>query len=194
MKYYIVAYALIASSSIFGGIQQSSLAGESTPVQPQNADYAQNTEIVTFKAPQGWQYAESTSLPPSVKVMVVGKGANEFPPSINLGTEAYTGTLKNYLKRIKEINDSQKHSWKDLGTINTDSGEASLSQVDSVTKWGNVKMMHVILLKDNTIYILTAAALKEEFSKFYKDFFAAFRSLKVSPSENTQYSNNDTTH
>jgi hypothetical protein len=49
------------------------------------------------------------------------------------------------------------------------------------TQWGRVKMMHVILLKKGVIYILTAAALLEEFPKFYKDFFNSLRSLRVNP-------------
>ena len=121
---------------------------------------------------------ESKELLPSVKAMVVGKGAYEFPPSINLGTEPYTGTLKQYLKRIKDINTSQGAEWKDLGSIRTQAGDASFSQVDRKTEWGDVRMMHVILIKDGTVYIMTAAARKEEFPTFYKTFFTALSSLR----------------
>ncbi len=131
-----------------------------------------------FTPPQGWKFAETKDLPTSVKVMVVGKGTHEFPPSINVGTEAFTGTLKQYLKRVKEINTSKGNEWKDLGTITTQAGEASLSQADSKTQWGDIRMMHVILNQNNTIYIVTAAASKEDFPKFYKDFFNAFRSIR----------------
>jgi hypothetical protein len=137
-----------------------------------------DVQNLTFKAPSGWHYADNKELSKSVKTMVIGKGEHEFPPSINLATENYQGTLKQYLKRIQEINSQQGHQWKDLGKIQTDAGSLSLSQVDSKTKWGQVRMMHVIFLKDETIYIMTAASLKEEFPKFYKDFFTAFKSLK----------------
>lgn len=140
-------------------------------------------EMIAFTAPTGWHSAETKDLPKSVKTMLVGKGSHEFPPSMNLGTEEYKGTLKDYLKKVKDINAAAGHEWKDLGLIDTKAGKASLSQLDSKTKWGNVRMMHLILLKDGVIYIVTAAALKEEFPKFYKDFFASFRSLHFTASK-----------
>ena len=139
------------------------------------------TEIqqVQFTPPQGWHFADPTSLPAGVKVMVVGKGSHEFPPSINLGTEAYAGSLKQYLKRIKEINDARGYEWKDLGTIRTQVGTASLSQVDQRTQWGDIRMMHLIFSHEGTIYILTATSLKEEFPNFYREFFATLRSVCI---------------
>ncbi len=142
---------------------------------PQN-NHKQTYLVLT--APEGWRSMEAKDLSPSVKMMVVGKGDYEFPPSINIGTEVYPGTLKAYLKRIKEINSSKGAEFKDLGTINIEAGVASLSQVDKKTEWGNVRMMHVIFKKDDTIYIATAAARREEFPTFYKSFFNALKSLK----------------
>lgn len=133
--------------------------------------------FLTFSPPQGWRTADKTALPPSVKIMVVGQGNHTFPPSVNLGTEKYKGTLKEYLNMIKEINHSQGADWKDLGTIKTLAGNASLSQVDSKTEWGEVRMMHTIMVRDGNAYVLTCAALKDEFPTFYKDFFSAMRSL-----------------
>jgi hypothetical protein len=134
---------------------------------------------VIFKPPAGWHFAEKTTLGPHTKVMVVGKGAHEYPPSINLVTENFSGTLKEYLKIVKEINKAKGEEWKDLGKIKTQSGEASLSQVDMKTEWGVVRLMHVIYLKEGTVYILTAASLKDEFAKFYKEFFNSFTSFKI---------------
>lgn len=139
---------------------------------------AQEPGTVVFNPPEGWHLADPKALPPSVKIMVVGQSGTDFPPSLNLGTEKFNGTLKEYLKTIKAINDSQGSEWKDLGTIRTQAGTASLSQVDAKTEWGEVRMMHVILLRENMVYILTAAARKEEFSRHYKDFFKSMRSLR----------------
>ncbi|MFA6914955.1 MAG: hypothetical protein WC222_01035 [Parachlamydiales bacterium] len=138
--------------------------------------------IVQFTPPPGWGAADPSSLPPSVKAMVIGKGKGAFPPSINLGMEPYTGTIKQYLKIIKAINDSQGSQWKDLGTVRTAAGDASLSQVDSKTEWGEIRMMHVILQKEGTIYILTAAAKKDEFPQHYKTFFDSMKSLRFNGS------------
>lgn len=145
-----------------------------------SAEETSSNEVIeiSFKPPEGWRLADSSALPKAVKRMVVGKGEHEFPPSINLGTDQFNGNLQDYLKLIRSINESQGTEWKDLGLIRTEAGDASLSQITAKTQWGNVKMMHTILVRDGTVYILTAAALQEEFPKFYKDFFASMRSLK----------------
>lgn len=136
-----------------------------------------------FTPPQDWKGVDPSVLPEHVKIMVVGKGNKELPPSINLGYEEYKGSLKDYLKIVKELNKSQGDPWVDLGTIETKSGPASLSQVDMASEWGTVRQMHVILLKNGVIYILTAAALKEEFPKFYPVFFESIKSLEISDKE-----------
>jgi hypothetical protein len=135
--------------------------------------------IVTFVPPPGWHQADSNALPPHVKFMVVGKGSTAFPPSMNLSVEPFKKGLNAYLKIIKSINESQGYEWKDLGMIKTQAGTASLSQVDTKTEWGDLRLMHAVLHKNGHIYILTASALKNEFSKFYKEFFAAMQSLRV---------------
>lgn len=135
--------------------------------------------IVTFVPPQGWRYADKKILPDHVQVMVVGKGKSAYPPSINLATEEYSGTLDGYLKIVKKINDVPGSNWSVVGTITTKAGEANLSQVESLTEWGEVKMMHTILNKDGVIYIMTASALKSEFPFFYKEFFASMHSLQI---------------
>jgi hypothetical protein len=134
---------------------------------------------IMFTPPKDWRYADTTQLGKAVKIMVVGKGSAHFPPSINLATETYQGTLKDYLKIMKAINDKEGAAWKDLGTIKTSAGNGSLSQVDLKNQWGEVREMHVVIKKKNTIYILTSAALREDFAKHYKDFFDAMRSLKI---------------
>ncbi len=111
--------------------------------------------------------------------MVVGNGNSHFPPSINVATENYTGSLKDYLKIMKRINDSEGALWKDLGSIRTNAGVASLSQIDIKNEWGEIREMHVVLKRKNTIYIITSAALKRRFLKHYKDFFDAMRSIKI---------------
>lgn len=131
-----------------------------------------------FTPPPNWQVADSSILPETVLVMVVGKSTSAFPPSINLGAEHFSGTVKQYLKRVKELNQAQGFEWKDLGSIKTEAGDVSLSQVDRKNEWGEIRMMHLITKKNDTIYILTAASLKEEFPRYYNDFFSVFRSFR----------------
>ena len=137
------------------------------------------SQQVGFKPPDGWRAAENGQLAKHVKVLVVGKGKGAMPPSLNLGYEPFRGTLSDYLQIVKEFNRSQGDPWKDLGTIETEAGPASLSQVEIHTQWGTLKEMHVMIAHKGVVYILTAAALKEEFSSFYPLFFEAFRSLRI---------------
>ncbi len=145
--------------------------------------YCNAAEKVTFVPPKDWKMADTKDLPTNVQAMVVGKGNKEFPPSINLAVEPFSGTQKDYLKIVKKINETAKREWKDLGTMRTAAGDASLSQVDEKGEWGTIRMMHVILVKDGNAYILTAASVKDEFSRFYKEFFSALRSLNISQNE-----------
>lgn len=136
-------------------------------------------EAFIFIPPQGWLAADPKILPQSVKAMVVGKSEKNYPPSINIGMEPFEGSLKSYLKNIKMINESQNAIWKDMGQISTESGQASLSSVDMNTEWGDVRLLHAIMIKYGTAYIMTCASLKDEFSHNYKDFLQAMRSMKI---------------
>lgn len=148
--------------------------GSGCGVEPVSAGSAQ------FTPPEGWHFAES--IPESLKylrLMVIGKSDFELPPSISLATEEFKGNSKQYSSLIKKISSSKGGDLRDLGKIKTQAGEASLFQEDTKTNWGDLRMMHLILIKDGTAYIMTTAALKKEFSKFYNDFFKSMRSLKI---------------
>jgi len=149
----------------------------SLPTQ-QLADKNTN-DLVYFTPPIGWKIADSKLLPKSVKIMVIGENTGNFPPSMNLSLEPYKGTLKQYLKMIKNMDEARGNEWKDLGSIQTEAGLGNLSQVDEPTQWGIKRLMRVILLKNGTIYILTASALREDFAQYYEHFFASMRSLRV---------------
>lgn len=137
-------------------------------------------ETLTFTPPAGWGLAPRETLTPAIKVMVVGKGQKEYPPSINLAMENWSGTLKDYLKVVKDLNDAHSTEFKDLGKVKTEAGDALLTQEDITTKWGDVRQMHLFYLHDGVVYILTAASLKEEFPKYYKEFFSSMTSLRIS--------------
>lgn len=140
-------------------------------------------QLASFEVPDGWRYAEASMLPQHVHIMVVGKGSQAYPPSINLATEEYAGSLASYLEIVKKINSQSNSSWKSLGMVKTKAGEANLSQVETRTEWGEVKMMHAILSKGGIIYIVTASALKSEFPTYYRQFFNSIRSLEVMTKE-----------
>lgn len=138
-----------------------------------------SSPVATFTPPEGWKSVKESDLPKSVKSMVLGTSPGYFPPSINLGLDQHKGTLKEYLAIVKEINRSQGTEWHDLGTFITKAGEASLSEIVMPTEWGDIRMMHVIFLKEGVAYILTAAAKKEEFTSLLPQFYNSLRSFDI---------------
>jgi hypothetical protein len=164
----------------FANLSADFSIAEEKEVQKGFAELADAPGAVTFSPPEGWVVADPKQLPSNILVFVVGKSIHEYPPSLNLAYDKFSGTLKQYLQKIvKPSNQRQGAEWKDLGTIRTAAGEASLSQVDTKTKWGLERQMQVIFVRNGITYILTAAALKEDFPKFYNDFFKSFRSIKI---------------
>lgn len=136
-------------------------------------------EFILFTPPTGWSGVDPSCLPKSVIAMVVDDSIHPYRPSIILSTELYKKTLKDYLKLIKSKEEAKGNLWKELDTVKTQAGLASLSQVDETTEWGVIRHMYLILLKNQQIYILSAAATTDVFSKYYKTFFKSMRSLRV---------------
>jgi len=135
-----------------------------------------------FVPPTGWHAADTSQFPENLRAMVVGKGKGPYPPSLNIWIEPYSGTQKSYLKSIKDACLEDKDEFRDLGEIKTQSGNASLCQVDRKTKWGDERQMHALIVRYNKAYLLTAAALKTEFSEYTSQFFDAIRSMKINQS------------
>lgn len=135
-------------------------------------------QALLFDPPSGWHHAEKPGDSPYVKLFIVGTGKKNYPPSINLCIEPYSGSLTDYMKRVQKINQEEGGTWKDLGSLQTPAGKGNLSQLDVLTQFGTVRMLHFILVDNGHAYILTAAALREEFPLNYKDFFTAIRSLR----------------
>jgi hypothetical protein len=88
--------------------------------------------------------------------------------------------MKTYLKTIKELHESDRNTtWRDLGVFRTLSGNARLTEIQKRSKWGNIKMLQIILIHKNKAYILTGATLKDEFLDHHKPILKALRSLKI---------------
>lgn len=182
-KIVLPSLLLCAASSICAAELQQSPQSNEQAIHEEYAKAKDAPGAIMFTPPQGWRLVDPKDLPGTIKAMVIGKGQGTVPPTISLGTERFQGTLKEYLKKVKSINDSHGDEWKDLGTIQTEAGPASLSQVDIKTQWGIVRAMHVILVRDGNTYILTTSSPKEEFSQFYPEFFKVMRSLRMNKGE-----------
>ncbi|MCB1134986.1 MAG: hypothetical protein KDK78_01855 [Chlamydiia bacterium] len=157
---------------------QSTLSANQDAVA-QVLEMAQKPGECFFDAPSHWWVVDPKILPKNVKILVKAPEANKYPPCANLAVDKVNCDLKTYLKRIKALNDAEGLAWRDLGSIQTKAGTASLSQVDTETNWGPVRMMHAIFIRDVQAHILTCAALKSEFPRYYDTFFEMMQSMRV---------------
>lgn len=133
-----------------------------------------------FVPPEGWQLADPRTLSPRVLIAFLGENSAGFCPSLNLAVEEANVSLSSYLKAVKAIHlADSRNRWRDVGKIQTRAGEARLTEIDTQTEWGPVRLLQMIFLKDRKAYVLTGAALKEECGKLYKDFSKAFRSFTL---------------
>lgn len=138
------------------------------------------SEFCYFIPPQGWDLADMSKLSSRVKICFIGKSSNNLLPSVNLATEAVDISLKSYIDIVKKDCESDPNClWRDLGKYNTSLGEGRLTEREVKTKWGISRQVQLIVIKDGRAYILTAGALKEEFSGHYKDFEGVLRSLTI---------------
>ncbi|MBS0620778.1 MAG: hypothetical protein JSS61_04895 [Verrucomicrobia bacterium] len=136
--------------------------------------------ISYFLPPSQWQIAPPEKLSSRVKMAFMKKTSSGLCPSINLAVERTDATLGEYLKAVKETyeRDRNKH-WRALGKVKTAAGLAQLTEVDLPSEWGPVRILQQIFLKEGHAYILTAAALREEFAEHYKEIQTSFRSFTL---------------
>ncbi len=132
---------------------------------------------VFFHPPEGWELADPTRLSPTIKMAFIKK-ADGLCPSLNLAEEEISADLTEYLKIVKSIHERDRtNHWRKLGKIKTLAGEAQLTEIEKPTKWGKVRMLQLILLKEGKAYVITASALKKDFPHYYREFQKTFYSL-----------------
>lgn len=135
--------------------------------------------MLTLQTPEGWREADPKSLGSNVQVMLVGKGKGAYPPSINIGSEPYPLNLTDYVKMVKEVNKSLGTPARELGSIDTKAGKVPLIELEMETEWGKVRLLHAILVKDSHVFVVTAAAPKNEYTSFYPQFLKAFQTIDL---------------
>ena len=178
----LLLFALLSSAQIAAGEEccGNCEQGKCDSVDKEfYSSMVEKNEEAYFRLPGDWELTPRVRLNSHVVIHATGSGEREVRPTLNLATEKTTKTLKEYIAVVREINEAEGREFKNLGTIETESGPASLSQVDLQTKWGTSRMLHAILVEGDTAYILTASALKEEFPDNYETFFDSLKSLHV---------------
>ncbi|MBS0652996.1 MAG: hypothetical protein JSR39_05645 [Verrucomicrobia bacterium] len=149
-------------------------------LEKESADVEQPQVFSYITPPKGWEIANPKFLAKSVQIAFLKKSGSGFCPSINLAVEKSNLSLPEYLNVIRQIHESDKRNrWRQLGKVHTLSGIGQLTEIDTSTEFGPVRMLQLILVKQGYTYVVTAAALKEEIAQHYQEFQSAFRSLQV---------------
>lgn len=145
---------------------------------------------VFFIPPKGWEIADPSHLAPSVHICFLGKSSKGLAPSVNLATEPVDISLDAYVEEVRKIHVADPNSrWRDLGRFHSLLGDGRLMELETPSEFGTARMVQLVIIKDKIAYILTAGALKEEFSKFYKTFDPVLRSLQDSTNLAQSYPN-----
>ena len=169
----LAAVCLVAGSPCFAKQQVQSFL--------QNSETASDAAQCYFIPPEGWEIADPKTYTSHVQIAFLKRTNKGFFPSINLAIEETQATLSDYLKAVKAIHEQDRNNhWRALGKVQTAAGLAQLTEIDSTIEIGPIRLLQLILIKEGRAYVLTAAALKEEFSTYYKNFQTAFRSLTLS--------------
>jgi len=136
-----------------------------------------------FTPPTGWDVVSPDKLSGLTRVAFVGKKSGSlFQPTLNLSIEKVNVSLDEYIASVKKRQEAHpKRIWRDLGVFTTAAGPGRLTCLDMPSKWGELRLMQVILLKEETAYILTAAALKKDAPALLSVFQNAFHSLSLVP-------------
>jgi len=133
-----------------------------------------------FAPPDEWEFAAAKNTDSCIQAGFLGKGSTPFRPSMNLAIEEVDVNLKQYLKAVKEIHlHSPGTTWRDLGKFVTLSGTGRLTEISTPSSFGNIKMLQMILIKDKVAYIMTGAAIKEDFLRLQDIFTKSFQSLRL---------------
>ena len=132
--------------------------------------------------PQDWELADPAVLSEQVEAGFLKKKATSFSPSINLAKEETTVSFDEYISAVRKRHlQAPSTKWKNVGTIDTMSGKGHLMQIDIAAKWGDVRLLQMVHLADGIAYILTAAALQEDYAEYLPIFQKIFRSFALIP-------------
>lgn len=138
--------------------------------------------VCCFKPPEEWIPVKSED--PSAEGMIayIGKAKKVVPPSLCLTTEPTDLSLREYIKAAKALHESDLHvDWRDLGEFTFRAGKGRLGEICNPTPFGEMKILQGILVQNGCAYVLTGAALKEEFAEHRAALIAAIRSMAVLP-------------
>jgi hypothetical protein len=145
-------------------------------------NFSEDEKICYFIPPKDFKPIDTSKLPSSKTKTIgyVGKAKNLVRPSINLTYEKIEFPFEEYLKIVQEQRDQDLNStYKDFGKIKTSLGEAYLCEINNKTQVGDMRLLQAIWFKENYVFVMTSACLKEDVMIYYKDFLKSFSSLTI---------------
>ena len=133
-----------------------------------------------FHPPEGWQIADPKTYAPSVRIAFLLPRKGGFTPSLNLAEEEGVMDLDDYAEAVRKIHSSDpKNRWRKLGSLQTRSGKALLTEIETQSNTRPIRLLQLLFLHEQSAYILTAAAPREEMGSLGKTFLNAFKSFTI---------------
>ena len=140
-----------------------------------------SSEQAFFHPPENWLVSDPTFYAPSVQICFIPKKKTGFSPSINLAIEEDVPSLDDYLATIRLLHiGKQSKNWRRLGPLSAQGIEGVLTEIDTSSDGRHFRMLQCIFVHKKNAYILTAAALKNEMSRYLAGFLKAFKSFTIS--------------
>lgn len=138
-------------------------------------------EYCIFIPPKNWQFVDPKQLGEYVVAAFVGKNKNIFyRPMLNFAEEQIDIDEQKYIEAVKEKHGEMPDTiWRQIGKQKTMCGEATIAEIEVKSKYGPLKMIQAIVVKENNAYILTGSVSKDDFYQFNKEFLLAIKSLYV---------------
>jgi len=135
-----------------------------------------------FTPPPNWVFLSPEKWAPRVEVAFIPKAKQGLAPSIVLAVEEIKVGLAEYLKVVRAIyKRTRKTSCYSVDLAEEGLahllGSAHLLRIDMETKYGPLCKLQLIFIKENKAYVLSATALKKEFSVYLKAFRETLKSF-----------------
>lgn len=136
-------------------------------------------ELIYFTPPPDWTSAQLSS----GKRGFVAHSTEHTRPSLYLSVERSTLSYSDYLKSVQRIYTSiPKTSWRKIETLLTKAGSGTLTSIDMDTPHGMLRILQLLLQKQDRMIILTASTTQTQFPSYYPLLLETFRSLSYASS------------
>ena len=162
-------HPLFLSFSLFASLFCPRLAVSELPAAP------------LFKLDSEWKLAQiSNKGQRGVRAVFIRQSDGPRGLSAVVATETSELSLDAYGKAVKKlIQESPKSDWRKLGSLKVGSDKGLLAEVDQPSPYGPLTMLQLITKRDQTFFILTVAAGKEEFIEKRSELMQIVRSFEL---------------